>query len=170
ADGGIRIVTRTTDTALPDAQPALQLSTSAGRIAYIPATTVKADRPGASANNLIYVVDAVTGDPVGQASVRGVPAAIALSPDVLAVLTQRGPRDRISWFTVDGTTKLGSVLVSARAETQIAASDQLIVYRVGHVLHGVSTATGHNQVLATTAPDSVGLSLGSGLLVWAENS
>jgi hypothetical protein len=169
ADGGIRIVTRTGDQALPHALPALQLAASAGRLAYIPATAAKSGRPLASANNSVYVVDGSTGDPVGRAFVRGIPAAIALSPHVLAVLTQRGPRDRISWFSADGTTKLGSVLVSSRAATQLAASDQLIVYRVNRTLFGVSTVNGHIQMLAKAAADTVGFALGKGQLVWMEN-
>ncbi|HEU5476199.1 MAG TPA: hypothetical protein VFU64_00025 [Gaiellaceae bacterium] len=169
ADGGIRIVTRTGDQPLPQAMPALQLAASVGRIAYIPATRVLANRPGASTNSSIYVVDGVTGDPVSSAFVRGVPAAIALSPQVLAVLTQRGPRDRISWFSANDGTKLGSVLVSRRAEPQLAANDDLIVYRVGRVLHGISTATGVIRTLTKTGPSPVGFSLKGNQLVWAEN-
>jgi hypothetical protein len=169
ADGGIRIVTPTGDHALPKAQPALQLATAAGRIAYIPATRVPANRPGASTNSPIYVVDGVTGSAVSQAFVRGVPAAIALSARVLAVLTQRGPRDRISWFSATTGTKLGSVLVSSRAVPQIAASDQLIVYSVYRSLYGVSTATGHIKPLGKAAQNMVGPTIGKGQLVWAEN-
>jgi hypothetical protein len=169
ADGGIRIVTRAGDRPLPKAQPALQLAASAGRIAYIPATRVMANHAGASTDSPLYVVDGVSGDPVSHATVSGVPAAIALSPHVLAVLTQRGPRDRISWFSSTTGTKLGSVLVSARAATQIAASDQLIVYRVYRNLYGVSTATGHIGPLGNAAQNTVGPTLGKGQLVWAEN-
>jgi hypothetical protein len=169
ADGGIRIVTRTGDQPLPGALPALQLAASAGRIAYIPATIAKAGRPLASANNFVYVVDGVSGASLGHAFVRGIPAAIALSPHVLAVLTQRGPHDRISWFSATGETKLGSVLVASRAATQFAASDQLIVYRVNRTLYGISTATGRIQLLAKTTADNVAFSLAKGRLVWAEN-
>jgi hypothetical protein len=170
ADGGIQIVTRTGDQPLPDGQPALGLAASAGRIAYIPATIAKAGRPLASANNFVYVVDGTTGDPLGNAFVRGIPAAIALSHHVLAVLTQRGPRDRISWFSTTDETKLGSVLVSRSAATQLAASDQLIVYRVNRSLYGISTTTGRVRLLTKTAADTVGFSLSKGgQLVWMEN-
>jgi hypothetical protein len=169
ADGGIDIVTRTTDQPLPKAGPALQLAASAGRIAYIPATTVKANHPGASANNFVYVVDGVSGTVLGRAFTHGVPAAIALSPNVLAVLTQSGPHDRISWFSAIDETKLGSVLVSRRAATELAASDQLIVYRVDRTLYGVSTANGLIRILAKTGSNTVGLTLKKGQLVWAEN-
>src|SRR5207245_822265 len=85
-DGGIGVVTRTTDAPLAGAAPALALATAAGRIAYIPATTVKANRPSASNNGAVDVVDGNDGSLVSQVTVRGVPVAIALSSQVLAVL------------------------------------------------------------------------------------
>jgi hypothetical protein len=170
ADGGIRIVTRTSDTPLPGAGPALQLAAAAGRIAYIPATTAKAGRPSTSANNVLQIVDATSGAPVAQASVHGFPLAIALSPNVLAVLTTlAGPHDRISWFSATGGTKLGSVLVGANAAPQLVASDKLIVYRVGRLLRDVSTHNGHIAKLVQTGQDYVGLALARGRLLWAEN-
>jgi hypothetical protein len=171
ADGGIRIVTRTSDTPLPGAEPALQLAAAAGRIAYIPATIVNAGHhPSASTNSSLPIVDAATGDLVSQPSVHGIPLAIALSTHVLAVLTSlAGPHERISWFSTTDGTKLGSVLVSPGATPQLAASDQLVVYRVGRLLLGVSTRTGHIATLAKTGLNYLGLSLAHGRLIWAEN-
>jgi hypothetical protein len=170
ADGGIKLVSRSAVTPLPNALPALQLAASSGRIAYIPATTVKGDRPLASANNSIYVVDAASGDVVSHPLVHGIPAAIALSPHLVAVLTQRGPHDRISWFSLTTGTKLGSALVSPLAvPTELAASDQLIVYRLGRTLYGISTASGRIRALTKTGLNYLGLTLRNGLLVWAEN-
>ncbi|HEV8180035.1 MAG TPA: hypothetical protein VGP54_07020, partial [Gaiellaceae bacterium] len=135
ADGGIRIVTETSDTALPGVEPALQLAAAAGRIAFVPATIVHGHRPSATTNESLPIVDAVTGNVLGQPKVHGIPIAIALSSHVLAVLTTlAGPHDRISWFSATDGTKLGSVLVAATAAPQLAASDQLIVYRVGRLL------------------------------------
>jgi hypothetical protein len=169
ADGGIHIVTRTGDMPLPNVGPALQLAVAAGRIAYVPATRVLANRAGAKTNGFVDVVDGTSGSQVSSASVRGVPAAIALTPHMLAVLTQRGPKDRISWYSATDGTKLGSVLVSRRAAPQLAASDQLIVYQVERSLFGVSTADGSIHMLARTAPTTVGLSLANNRIVWAEN-
>jgi len=174
ADGGIQIVTRQgtkyTYAPLPDAKPALQLAAAAGRIAYIPAVTAKSGRPSANTNGSLYIVDAISGDPIAQASVHGIPIAIALSSHVLAVLTaQNGPRDRISWFSTTDGTKLGSVLVSANAAPQLAANDRLIVYRVGRRLRGVATRNGHIKTLAKTGLNYVGLSLSRKRLVWGEN-
>jgi hypothetical protein len=170
ADGGIQLVTRAKNTSLPGAKPALQLAAAAGRVAYIPALTVKAGRPSANTNSSLYIVDARSGDIVGQPFVRGIPIAIALSAHVLAVLTtQAGPRDRISWFSASDGTKLGSALVSDRAASQLAASDRLIVYRVGRLLRSVGVRNGHIGKLAKTAQNWVGLSLARNRLVWAEN-
>jgi hypothetical protein len=170
ADSGIRIVTRTKDVSLPGTKPALQLAAAAGRIAYIPALTVKAGRPSANTNSPLYVVDATSGDLVSQVFVHGIPIAIALSPHVLAVLTtQRGPRDRISWFSTTDGTKLGSALVSQRAESQLAANDRMIVYRVGRQLRDIAVRNGHVAKLVKTGQNSVGLSLAHNRLVWADN-
>jgi hypothetical protein len=169
ADGGIRLVTRTDVTTLPGADPALQLAAAAGRIAYVPATVVKAGRPSVSLDNTLRIVDATTGAVLGQPFVRGIPIAIALSSHVFAVLTTSGPHDRISWFSASDGTKLGNVLVSANAAPLLAANDQLIVYRVGRLLRGISTQTGRNTRLVSTGLTSLGLSLAHGRLIWAEN-
>ncbi len=170
AGGGIGIVTRTDDTALPGAGPALLLAASAGRIAYVPATTAKGGRPSTSANNVLQIVDATSGETVGQSPVRGFPIAIALSPHVLAVLTTQGTsHDRISWFSSTDGTKLGSVVVSGLAAPQLAASDRLLVYRVGHLLRDVATSNRHVGKLVNTGQNYVGLSLAHGRLIWAEN-
>jgi hypothetical protein len=170
ANGGIRLVTPTGYTTLAGALPALQLAAAGGRIAYVPATTVKAGRPTTTTSNTLQVVDATSGESVGQASVRGFPIAIALSPAVLAVLTTQGTaHDRISWFSAIGGTKLGSVVVSGLAAPQLAASDRFIVYRVGLLLHEIATRTGRIQKLVKTGQNYVGLSLAHGRLLWAEN-
>jgi hypothetical protein len=169
ADGGIRLVTRTDVSALPGAEPALQLAAAAGRIAYVPATIVKAGRPTVSLDNTLRIVDATTGEVLGEPFVKGIPIAIALSSQMFAVLTTSGPHDRISWFSASDGTKLGNVLVSATAAPQLAASDRLIVYRVGPLLRGVSTRTGRSVRLVKTGLTSLGLSLARGRLIWAEN-
>ena len=176
ADGGIRIVTLlhgcqcTEDQALAGAQPALQLAVAAGRIAYVPATMVRGDRPSADSNASLQLVDAHSGDVLGQPFVHGIPIAIALTSHVLAVLTTlAGPHDRISWFSATDGTKLGSVLVSSHTTAQLAASASLIVYRVGRFLRGISIRNGNIRTLAKTGSNVVGFSLAKSRLVWAEN-
>jgi hypothetical protein len=170
ADGGIRIVTRTDDTPLPGAEPALQLAAAAGRIAYIPAAVVHGGHPAATTNALLPIVDGTTGVVLSEPKVHGIPLAIALSPHILAVLTTlSGPHDRILWFSATDGTRLGSALVSNHASPQLAASDQLIVYRVGRLLRDVSTITGRIGKLVSTGQNWVGLSLAGGRLIWAQN-
>ena len=170
ADGGIRLVTKNSVTPLPGAEPALQLASSSGRIAYIPATIVHGNRPSATTNATLPIVDATTGEVLGQPKVHGIPIAIALSSSVFAVLTTlAGPHDRISWFSATDGTKLGSVLVSSFATPQLAASDQLIVYRTGRLLRDVSTSTRRLGKLVPTGLNTVGLALAHGRLIWAEN-
>ncbi|HEX4673377.1 MAG TPA: hypothetical protein VH279_13970 [Solirubrobacteraceae bacterium] len=170
ADGGIRLVTKNSVTPLPGAEPALQLATSSGRIAYIPATIVHGDRPAATTNASLPIVDAATGEVLGQPKVHGIPIAIALSSHVLAVLTTlAGPHERISWFSATDGTKLGSVLVAANTTPLLAASDQLIVYRDGRLLRDVSTHGKRVGKLVPTGLNCVGLALAHGRLIWAEN-
>jgi hypothetical protein len=170
ADGGIKLVTRTAVTALPNVGPALQLAASAGRIAYVPATVVKAGRATTTANNVLQIVDATSGNLVGTAQVHGIPIAIALCSHVLAVLTTQGTsHDRISWFSASDGTKLGNVVISGSAAPQLAVSDKLIVYRVGLLLRYVAVRTGRIGKLVKTGLDYVGLSLAHHRLLWAEN-
>jgi hypothetical protein len=173
ADGGIRVVTRQgtkfTSTPLPGAEPALQLAAAAGRIAYIPATIVHGNRPSATTNATLPIVDATTGQVVAEPQVHGIPRAIALSSHVLAVLTGPGNHDRISWFSATDGTKLGSVLVSPAAAPQLASNDRMIVYHVGRRLRDVFTRNGRIGSLANTGLNTLGLSLAHGRLLWAEN-
>ncbi|HEY3550083.1 MAG TPA: hypothetical protein VGK69_03380 [Gaiellaceae bacterium] len=173
ADGGIRVVTRQgtkfTSTPLPGAEPALQLAAAVGRIAYIPATIVHGNRPAATTNATLPIVDATTGQVLAEPKVHGIPQAIALSSHVLAVLTGPGDHDRISWFSATDGTKLGSVLVSSFAAPQLAASDRMIVYRVGRRLRDVFTRNGRIGSLANIGQNTVGPALAHNRVVWAEN-
>jgi hypothetical protein len=174
ADGGIDVVTRTADTTvdtpLPGAKPALQIAAAGGRIAYIPATLVKAGRPSATTDNSVYLVDASTGDVEAQESLHGIPIALALTSHVLAILTTQGAsHDRISWFSVTDGSKLGSVVIAGNASPELVADDQLIVYSVGRLLRDVFIHTGRVGKLVKTSWNAVGLSLAKGRLLWAEN-
>jgi hypothetical protein len=170
AGGGVNLVTRTATTPLPGGQPALQLAAAAGRIAYVPATSVHGGSPYPSNGATLPIVDADTGVVLGDASVGGIPIAIALSSHVLAVLTTQGTaHDRISWFSASDGTKLGSVVVSGLAAAQLATSDRVTVYRVGRLLRTVAIANGHIGRLVTTGQNYLGLALAHGRLIWAEN-
>ena len=172
ADGGIHIVTRSSDTSLPGALPALQLAASGDRIAYIPATNANSGRASSGHNATIYVVDAGTGNVVGTVAVNGEPAAIALTSHMLVVLLdQGGPQNRISWYTPTGSKRLGTVLVSRNAAPQLAVSNRLIVYRVFRNIEAIPIQGGGIRMLAKTSADNtIGLSLANGRLLWAVNN
>ena len=172
AGGAIYTVSGGQATVLPGSVPALDLAATANRIAYVPATTT-AKKSGAPAPNrtaAVAVVDAKTGSIVSQAQPDGLPLAIALSPRVLAVLTRDGRRDRVSWYAAASGEKLGSSTVPRGAAPQLAASDRMVVYRVGRLLRGVVLSSAHVRKLVRTAPNPVGPSLLRSRLVWAENT
>ncbi len=169
--GGINVVTDIGAQPLPNAAPALQLATAAGRIAYVPASWIrKSGKPSAGSSANVQVVDATDGSPVSSVQPRGVPLAIALSPNVLTVLTRDGHRDWISWYDATAGTTLGSIRVSSRSAQQLAASDRLAVYQVGTTLQGLWFGPGRVRKLATISGTPVGLSLDNSRLAWAQNS
>jgi hypothetical protein len=170
ADGGIHLVSSSGVTPLAGAGPALQLASAAGRLAYIPASKVEASgEPAATASAEIEVVDATSGAAVCAVSPRGVPLAIGLAPDVLAVLTRKGIHDRVSWYDTRDGTPLGSVVVPRRTAPQLVTNNRIAIYRVGRSLHGIVLRTGRSRQLATITGTPVGLTLEGGRLVWAEN-
>jgi hypothetical protein len=60
-------------------------------------------------------------------------------------------------------------VISGTAAPQLAASDRLIVYRVGRLLRGISVRAGHTRKLAKTGLNYVGLALARDRLIWAQN-
>jgi hypothetical protein len=170
AGGGIDLVTAGQKTALPRAAPALGVSVSNGRIAYIRATTVaKNGSPASSSGAPIRVVDASNGTVVSQAKPVGVPLAIGLSAHVLAVLSRNVHFLRLSWYDPDTGRKLGGIGVPVGTAPTLAVSDQNIVFRFGRNLRALVLATRHVHPLGKTSANYLGLSLDSGRLVWAEN-
>jgi hypothetical protein len=116
----------------------------------------------------VQVEDVSDGTVVSQAKPVGVPLAVGLSSHVLAVLSRAASKMMLTWYDPATGVKLGGLAVSAKTAPALAVDDQVIVYRVGRVLHAVAVATGRAHVLAKTALGSVGLSLDQGRLVWAE--
>jgi hypothetical protein len=171
AGGAIDLVSAGQKTPLPNSSPALGLSISDGRIAYIPATAVsKTGAPVSSADAAVQVADVSDGSIVSQANPVGVPLAVGLSSHVLAVLARVAGKVRLTWYDPATGAKLGGIGVPPKTSPALAVDDQVIVYRVGRFLHALTVATGHAHVLAKTAPGPVGLSLDQARLVWAENS
>ena len=58
---------------------------------------------------------------------------------------------------------------AGQAPRGAAASDQLVVYRVGRVVKGIDVVTGAISRLVTTDATPIGLSLEGSRLAWAEN-
>ncbi len=171
AGGGIQVVSGGHASALLGSSPALDLVSSAGRIAFVQATTV--DKNGAPAPNRtapIEVADPDQGTLISQAQPDGFPLAIALAPRVLAVLTRNGRTDEVAWYDADDGMKLGSVNVPRRTAPELAASDHLVVFRVGRTIRAIVLGTSRIRILARAASTPVGLSFSHGRIVWAENT
>jgi hypothetical protein len=169
AGGGIDLVTAGQKTPLPGAGPALGLAVSAGRVAYIPATTVvRGGVPASNPSVTIPVEDASNGAIVSQPKAIGTPIAIGLSPHILAVLSHGPHGMRLTWYDPATGEKIDGITVPAQT-AELAVSDQVIVFRFGRALRSVVPATGHVRALGKTAAQYLGLSLDAGRLVWAEN-
>jgi hypothetical protein len=167
--GGINLVSGGQATPLPGAGPALDLATAAGRIAYVQASKFRKGAPTANGAAPIEVVTAADGTTVAEVPPQGVPLAIALAPHVLAVLTQHGNRDRLSWYDPSDGAQLGSISISRQVAPAVATSDHTVVYRVGRTLRGVAVSSGRTRTLARISGVPAGLSLEHGRLAWAEN-
>jgi len=169
AGGEIRIVSNGTASTLANSGPALELAAANGRLAYVAATTVKGGRPSANGAGAIQVADARSGDSIANAEPRGTPVAIALASRILAVLSRGDRTNRIDWYDPATGDRLGGVTVARTACAQLAASNRLIVYRVGRVLHAIALPSGRVRKLARIAKASLGLSLEHTRVAWAEN-
>jgi hypothetical protein len=169
AGGGIHLVSQGQEKLLPGSKPALALSASDGRIAYVQAAFAPAGPPLANGRLPVRVVSASSGTVVSSIQPQGVPLAIALAPDVLAVLTRSGTGDRVSWFDATAGTPLGGVSVSPNAAPELAANNHAIVYRVGRVLRGISLRTDRIRTLARATVTPLEFTLAGPRLAWGEN-
>jgi hypothetical protein len=98
-----------------------------------------------------------------------VPLAIALSPHVLATLERTPLGLRLAWYDASTGHARGSIPVPNTTSAWLSASDQLIVYRVGRSIRGVSVSTHRSRLITKASATPVGLSLEGGRLAWAEN-
>ncbi len=170
SDGGIQLVSDGEAEPLPGAGPALELAASAGRIAYVQASRMRRGAPAANSSAPIEVVNATSGATVSEAQPEGVPLAIALSPHVLAVLTYRDRHDRISCYDPRTGAMIGSIRLSHRAAPQLAASNRMVVYRIGRWLRGLAVRSDRIHKLARISGVLTGLSLEGTRLAWAEDN
>jgi len=171
AGGAIHTISDGQEAILPGTPPALELAAASDLIAYAPAMTVAKDgSPAPNRSAAIQVVDVEKGTVVSQVVPNGLPLAIALAPNVLAVLTSTARAERVSWYAIGSGTKLGSAGVPLSTAPELAVGNRMVVYRVGSVLRGIDLVTGRVRTLTRASIKPVGFSLAGNRLVWAENT
>jgi hypothetical protein len=151
---------------------AVAVAASGTAVAYVPTAAVgKNGRPVAGGDLPIEIVDVRTGASIARVVPQGTPLAIALTPPLLATLERTPLGLRVAWYdrATGSPSGGGSVPVSRRAASTLAASDTAIVYRVGRAIRAVATATHAVRPVARAASTPIGLSLEGRRLAWAEN-
>jgi hypothetical protein len=155
---------------VPGTNPAVAVAASGDAVAYVAANRIGDDgRPRASAGLPIEIVDVRSGQELTSVRPQGVPAAIAMSPNVLATLERTRLGLRLAWYDRATGHISGSIPVPKATAPQLTTSDRVVVYRVGRTLRGVSTASHRVRLLARAATAPIGLSLEGTRLAWAEN-
>ncbi len=171
AGGGIRRISGRNDPLIPNTLAAVAVAASGNSIAYVPAapSVGKDGRPVASADLPLEVRDARSGALLARAAPEGTPVAIALSAGVLATLEQTSRGLRLAWYSASTGAPGGSVDVPPRTAPELAANDQVIVFRVGRSIRDVNVTTQHVRTLVRAASLPIGLSLEGNRVAWAEN-
>jgi hypothetical protein len=170
AGGAIHRVVGRDNPVIRNTGPAVAVATAAGLIAYIPARSVGSDGRPLAGRSSIPVRSAQTGALVARIEPGGLPLGLALAPHVLVLLDRSAGEKRIDWYDAERGTRLGSVRVPRATSARIAASDRLIVYRVGNVLHAVDVrGNGPPRRLWKASTKPVGLSVKGTRVFWAEN-
>lgn len=168
--GGVFVVRGRLPKQVPHTHAAVEIATAGGDIAYVPTGRLQKDgRPRPTADVPIAIVDAVSGQHVASVVPQGVPLAIAMSSQVLATLERTPIGLRLAWYDATTGHARGSIPVPKRTSAWLTASDQLIVFRVGRSIRGVSVASHRSRLLTTAAATPIGLSLDGGRLAWAED-
>jgi hypothetical protein len=168
--GGVYVVRNRTPVLVPRTGPAVGVAVSNTAVAYVPTGGIaKNGRPLAGADLPIEIVDSTSGAEIASVVPQGVPAAISLSPHVLATLERTTLGLRLAWYDAATGRVRGSVPVPRTTSPQLTSTDRLIVFHVGRSLRAVDARTHRTRLLATTAASPIGLSLEGTRLAWAEN-
>lgn len=168
--GGVYVVRGRQPVRIPGTGPAVAVATGGGNVAYVPAGRLQKDgRPQPSADLPIAIVDPGSGQKIASIVPQGVPIAIALSTHVLATLERTPLGLRLAWYDAETGRARGSIPVPTTTSPSLTASDQLIVFRVGLSIRGVSVTTHRSRLIAKATARPIGLSLEGGRLAWAEN-
>lgn len=169
--GGIfRVVGSKPPVQIDAAPPAVEVAVSGTNVAYVQAATIgKNGTPGASADLPIEVRNTITGALVCRAKPGGVPLAVALSPLYVSAIERTPLGLRLAWYDATSGDPRGSVSLPAGTSPELAASDQLLAFRVGRSISGVRLPAHRVTPLARAAGTPIGMSLEGGRLAWAEN-
>jgi hypothetical protein len=171
AGGGVyRVTGRKQAPIVEGPSGAFAVAASDTSVAYVPAATVgKTGAPVAATDSPIEVRDARTGALISRANPQGTPVAIALSATALATLERTPLGLALAWYDPATGSRLGSVPVPAGTNAELSAGDQVIVFRVGRSIRGVSIEKHKVSILATAAVTPIGLSIEGSRVAWAEN-
>jgi hypothetical protein len=168
--GGVYVVRGRQPVHIPGTGPAVAVATGGGNIAYVPTGRLqKNGRPQPTADLPIAIVDPGSGQEIASVVPQGVPIALAMSTHVLATLERTPLGLRLAWYDAETGHARGSIPVPGTTSAVLTTSDQLVVFRVGLSIRGVSVATHRSRLIAKAAATPVGLSLEGGRLAWAEN-
>lgn len=149
---------------------AVAVAASPSSVAFVPAASIgKLGTPLAGSEMPIEIRDAKTGAAIARAMPQGTPLAIALSDTVLASLERTPIGMALAWYDAASGKRLGSVPVPPGTTRELAATDQMIVFRVGRSIRAVNVDSHKVSVLIKAAATPIGLSVEGSRVAWAEN-
>ena len=149
--------------------PALDFAASGTDVALVPLDSDPQANTPSPAGHAIQVYDTSTGKLVATAAVAGKTLALALSPDVLAVLAKSTSGIRLATFDPSSGSALSTAVLPASAGSAISASGTDVVYSVGTRIWELDASTGKRTLLATAGSAPVGLSIQGSRVLWGEN-
>lgn len=170
--GGVyRVVGRKLPQPIKNVPPSVEVAASGNDVAFVPATgsSPTDGHPFAAPNASIEVRTVDMGTFVASVSTDAAPEAIALSSSMVAVLGRVGDKLVISWYSLPDGGPLGNVSVPATTAPEISASEDAIVFRVGHSIRIVDVKTQKVRTVATATSAPIGLSIAGTRIAWAEN-
>jgi hypothetical protein len=169
--GGIyRVVGRRQPVLVHGAPPAIEVAASGTDVAYIAASGANAaGQPLSSPDVPVEVRDARTGTLVASVTPPGTPLAIALSGNVLALLSRSPGGLELNWYDVRTGDSSGSATPPAQTAPELSVGATAIVFRVGRSIRAADIGTGLVHTLATASSTPIGLSAAGNRVAWAEN-
>lgn len=168
--GGVYRIDGRSAVRVPGTGAAVEVAASGGAVAYVATGGIAGNgHPLPSATAPIEVVDATSGQEISAIVPQGAPAAIALTPHVLATLERTPLGLRVAWYDRETRRIRGSVPVPEATAPLLTASDRTIVFRVGRSIRAVSVASHRVHTLTRASSLPIGLSLEGNRLAWAEN-